>query len=136
MPAAPSTHHIVRIDLAHRRQTERERQSASADRRGTAHERGYDSRWQRTRLGFLRKHPLCCGCEANGRITPATLVDHVVPHKGDMALFWERANWQPLCGWCHAHVKQVLERRYMLGDADVADLYMSRPMPDLYVSAL
>ncbi|WP_309242099.1 HNH endonuclease [Paenibacillus sp. S150] len=24
-----------------------------------------------------------------------------MPHKGDMELFWNEANWQPLCASCH-----------------------------------
>lgn len=66
-------------------------------RRGTAASRGYDSRWKRARDGFLRKHPLCAECEKLGRITTAREVDHIVAHKGDKALFWDRTNWQSLC---------------------------------------
>jgi len=25
------------------------------------------------------------------------VVDHIVPHRGDRALFWDTSNWQPLC---------------------------------------
>jgi hypothetical protein len=32
-------------------------------------------------------HPLCRMCEAEGKITVATIVDHVIPHKGDRVLF-------------------------------------------------
>ena len=31
------------------------------------------------------------------KITPATVVDHIVPHRGDKKLFWDQSNWQPLC---------------------------------------
>jgi 5-methylcytosine-specific restriction endonuclease McrA len=41
----------------------------------------------------------------------ATVVDHIIPHKGDRKLFWSRANWQPLCVSCHSSRKQRLERR-------------------------
>ncbi|WP_233882799.1 HNH endonuclease [Brevibacillus laterosporus] len=34
-------------------------------------------------------------------LTGATVVDHIVPHKGDKTLFWDRKNWQPLCEQCH-----------------------------------
>lgn len=30
-------------------------------------------------------------------LTPATVVDHVIPHKGDKKFFWDENNWQPLC---------------------------------------
>ena len=32
---------------------------------------------------------------------PATVVDHIIPHKGDMDIFWDEDNWQPLCKRCH-----------------------------------
>lgn len=38
----------------------------------------------------------------------ATVVDHITPHKGDKALFWQRANWQPLCKRCH-DIKTAIE---------------------------
>jgi 5-methylcytosine-specific restriction protein A len=65
--------------------------------RGTAHQRGYDARWRRARAAYLAAHPLCAECSRQGRVTPARVVDHVVPHRGDQALFWDEANWQPLC---------------------------------------
>ncbi|MEG0049160.1 MAG: HNH endonuclease signature motif containing protein [Clostridia bacterium] len=37
----------------------------------------------------------------NGRLTFATVVDHIVPHRGDGELFWHKENWQPLCKDCH-----------------------------------
>lgn len=29
------------------------------------------------------------------------LVDHIIPHKGDMELFWDRNNWQAMAKECH-----------------------------------
>jgi 5-methylcytosine-specific restriction enzyme A len=66
-------------------------------RRGSSAQRGYGGAWQKARAGYLRLHPLCVHCQAEGRVTPATELDHIVPHKGDRALFWDSANWQPLC---------------------------------------
>ena len=40
-------------------------------------------------------------CEKRGKLTPATVVDHIVPHRGDRKLFWDEKNWQPLCKRCH-----------------------------------
>lgn len=40
-------------------------------------------------------------CTAEGRPRPATVVDHKTPHKGDPVLFWDEANWQPLCAPHH-----------------------------------
>lgn len=64
--------------------------------RQTSSQRGYDSRWRRYRGWFLAQHPVCARC---GGI--ATVVDHIVPHKGDAALFWDSNNHQPLCKRCH-----------------------------------
>ena len=71
------------------------------DARETAAERGYDSRWQRERELYLRKNPLCVKCKAKGKITPARVVDHIIPHRGDPLLRWDRNNWQALCKDCH-----------------------------------
>ena len=74
----------------------------SPDRlRGSATERGYDAKWRRARKRFLRSHPLCANCLSQGVLTPATVVDHIVPHRGDHRLFWDEQNWQPLCKACH-----------------------------------
>lgn len=69
--------------------------------RGGANVRGYDARWRKARALFLRQNPLCAECRRNGALTPATVVDHIIPHRGDAALFWDQQNWQPLCAACH-----------------------------------
>ncbi|GAB6990868.1 HNH endonuclease [Paenibacillus pini] len=70
--------------------------------RGTAAQRGYDSRWRKARLGYLQKHPLCVYCFKVDKLTEATVVDHIKPHKGDKELFWNSSNWQSLCASCHS----------------------------------
>ncbi len=49
------------------------------------------------------EHPLCAECERQTppRLTAATVVDHIVPHKGDMERFWDADGWQSLCDSCH-----------------------------------
>ncbi|MEO4040348.1 HNH endonuclease signature motif containing protein [Hoeflea sp. CAU 1731] len=42
---------------------------------------------------------------------PAKVVDHIIPHKGDRKLFWDRSNWQPLCTPCHSSKKQRQEAK-------------------------
>jgi len=66
--------------------------------RGSAAERGYDARWRRYRTVFLKGHPLCeCeDCKKNGWIIPATVVDHIIPHKGNYDLFWDPKNHQAM----------------------------------------
>lgn len=70
--------------------------------RASAAGRGYDSRWQKARKAFFARSPLCNQCLKNGKITAATVVDHVLPHRGNMKLFWDTSNWQSLCSTCHA----------------------------------
>lgn len=76
--------------------------------RGTAAQRGYDSQWRKARKGYLRKHPVCVQCLEEGQVIEATIVDHIIPHKGDKALFWDSSNWQPLCKR-HHDIKTVKE---------------------------
>lgn len=81
---------------AHRREAEA--------RRGSSTQRGYGSKWQQAREGYLRLHPLCqCPDCDEGRLqlTAAEVVDHKIPHGGDMVLFWDRDNWQALAKVCH-----------------------------------
>lgn len=79
----------------------KQRKKEYEKKRKSARERGYDSRWQKARKIFLSKNPLCVSCMKEGRITPATVVDHIIPHKGDYELFWDESNWQALCKKCH-----------------------------------
>ena len=104
--------------------------------RPSARQRGYTGRWEKARGAFLRAHPNCQMCAEAGRITPATIVDHVVPHRGNQRLFWDTANWQPLCKRHHDAAKQRQERGGQRGvDADgwpsppVKDLQLSTPGP-------
>lgn len=73
----------------------------------------YDKqRWRRVSKLFLKRHPRCgdrpgglppvmSQCRADGRITAASITDHVVPHKGQKQLFWDgRGNYQALCASC------------------------------------
>ncbi|MGG6311577.1 HNH endonuclease signature motif containing protein [Paenibacillus macerans] len=76
---------------------------ADADRqRGTSAQRGYDHNWRAERADFLAKNPVCKTCLDAGKLSAATVVDHIVPHKGNKELFWDRSNWQPLCASCHS----------------------------------
>lgn len=81
-------------------QSKRKRERYDKDR-GSPSSRGYNSKWRKARTTYLRHHPLCAECERHGRVVPATVVDHVIPHKGDQRLFWDMSNWQSLCKSCH-----------------------------------
>lgn len=98
VPPGQRCEHVIVADRA--------RKARHDARRPSARERGYDGAWQKARSGFLAHHPRCRRCSA-----PATVVDHVRPHRGDRKLFWDRLNWQSLCVTCHARHKQALECR-------------------------
>ena len=88
-----------------------QQRKAEADaRRPSARARGYDGKWQTESKAFLAQpeNRHCkCGC---GR--KADMVDHIIPHRGDMRLFWNRANWQPMAAVpCHVSHKQSIESR-------------------------
>jgi 5-methylcytosine-specific restriction enzyme A len=83
----------------------RERNKRHDRRRPTASQRGYNSAWRKAREAFLKTHDRCAICHGQ-----ANTVDHIIPHKGDMKLFWDKTNWQPLCTACHSRHKQRLER--------------------------
>ena len=79
-----------------------------AKARASSSERGYTHRWQMERRAFLLRHPVCVECERHGVFEMAKVVDHIIPHKGDMELFWRVSNWQALCVTCH-NVKTASE---------------------------
>jgi 5-methylcytosine-specific restriction enzyme A len=83
-----------------------------------ARARGYSHRWDKYRARYLAQHPHCVFCEQAGRITRATVVDHIQPHKGDHRLFWNPANHQPLCATCHDGTKRVQEQTGRLRGCD------------------
>lgn len=79
--------------------------------RANATGRGYDSKWRTARNRFLKANPLCVNCKDQGKLTKATVVDHIKPHRGDKVLFWDESNWQSLCKSCH-DTKTMTEDRY------------------------
>ncbi len=81
----------------------------------------YDRRaWRRRSRAFLQANPLCIMCTAAGRTSLATVVDHIVPHRGDETLFWdEENNWAGLCKPCHDGAKAEFERSGRLRGCDV-----------------
>lgn len=53
------------------------------------------------RANQLNKEPLCRECAKTDRDTPATEVDHIIPHRGNWQLFCDVKNLQSLCRSCH-----------------------------------
>lgn len=77
------------------------------------------ARWKRVRADQLTRHPLCQMCAAQGRVTAATVCDHINPNdKMDPELFFTGPK-QSLCDaapWrCHSSRKQRDERRQEAG---------------------
>jgi len=61
----------------------------------------HSSEWRRKRRSFLLEHPFCEECRRNGRLTRATLVDHIIPIKMGGSLL-DEGNLQALCASCHS----------------------------------
>ena len=81
--------------------------------RASASKRGYNAAWRRESKKFLFEHPYCVQCFEENRMVPATVVDHIKPHRGDQTLFWDKNNWQALCKH-HHDVKTMTEDRYQV----------------------
>ena len=57
--------------------------------------------WRKLRAIKLDENPMCEECARSGRLTPAQMVDHIVPiNKGGAEL--DIDNLQSLCNACHA----------------------------------
>jgi 5-methylcytosine-specific restriction enzyme A len=92
---------------------------APREPRRSAYARGYTKRWDRESKSFRLRYPLCgmrplgqvpvmSQCFLEQRETPATLTDHVRPHRGDRLLMWDAINnWQSMCDSCHARKTQA-----------------------------
>jgi len=93
MPTKPPTHdplHGLHLRL-----------HTSEDLRANSNDRGYGRGHQRRRAIVLAEHPLCAMCLAEGRVTAATVYDHIVPiNAGGSAA--AMSNGQGLCAVCHS----------------------------------
>ena len=67
-------------------------------------------RWRRLRAEILAKQKYCQCPHHRGKCVEANVVDHIIPHKGDTKLFWDRSNLQVLTKECHDKYKQSQER--------------------------
>ena len=67
----------------------------------------YNSEWRAFTYRFLYHNPNCYACGAHKDDTRIDC-DHLVPHKGDLDLFWKMDNLIPLCISCHSKVTQFL----------------------------
>ena len=70
------------------------------------------ARWRKMRAAQLARQPLCQHCQAQGRDVAATVANHVIPHRGDMKLFWDETN---LGSECKPHHDGLIQRQERLG---------------------
>jgi 5-methylcytosine-specific restriction protein A len=106
--AAPTDRQLARARQQSNQRYNAERRAVHGpDPRSTA-------RWRRLRLRVLNAEPLCRDIygvhRAQGRVEPATEVDHIqgvwdAPH-----LVYDQENCRPLCTGCHAR-RSMEERR-------------------------
>jgi 5-methylcytosine-specific restriction endonuclease McrA len=80
---------------------------AIAEHRPNTGQRGYDAKWQRYRLEFIRHWvqthgPYCAACGGPIDFAKQTHVDHIDGHDGqDDPKFWSYSNLQVLHMGCH-----------------------------------
>ena len=56
--------------------------------------------WKKMRANYIIEHPFCVECQRYGKLTKATVVDHIIPIRmGGPQL--EESNLQSLCAPCH-----------------------------------
>jgi 5-methylcytosine-specific restriction protein A len=77
-------------------------------RRGSRHDRGYGTEWEKIRKRILRRDcGLCQPCLHNGRYKPATQVDHIINkaawkyRNGSLIGVDAEENLQSICTACH-----------------------------------
>ena len=57
--------------------------------------------WRSISKAYRRRHPVCVHCMAAGRVTPADMVDHIIPVRVQWELRHDAKNLQALCHPCH-----------------------------------
>lgn len=70
--------------------------------------------WERLRSTLLQEEPWCRFCARKGLQIPADVADHIKEHKGNLELFHDYDNLQPLCFPCHNSTKQKMERGVLI----------------------
>jgi hypothetical protein len=75
------------------------------------------ARWRRIAKAQLKAEPPCGMCLL--KLTPATVCDHMKPHRGDPDLFWNGER-QSLCKPHQSSTKQRQENRGYVVGSDTA----------------
>ena len=73
-------------------------------KRTSARSQGYNSKWDRYSVGFLRRNPFCSDPfgQHRGQVVRSTVTGHRKAHRGDETLLWTPSNHYPLCAPCNA----------------------------------
>lgn len=94
------------------------------DARPNARRRLYDARWQEARAKYLRERPICVLCNKPVKVRShrgdplVGVVNHKIPHRGDVRLFWDRLNWETQHKGCHDSVQQSYEHTGVMRGCD------------------
>lgn len=74
------------------------------------------ARWGKLRWQVLTEAMFTCAmCGRVEGDTSKLVADHIAPHRGNEALFWDETQIQCLCKSCHDSTKQALEKSGKLG---------------------
>lgn len=84
-------------------------QSEPRERAGQWNKQYQTYRWKQIRKNHLKSEPLCRMCLKDGITRPASICDHIEPHRGNMVKFWN-GPFQSLCKQCHDSKKQAFEK--------------------------
>jgi 5-methylcytosine-specific restriction endonuclease McrA len=91
--------------------------------RSSGHPKLKANRWKVFAKDFLSEpaNVWCRKCRKSNLLVPAREVDHIIPHRGNEELIWDRKNMQGLCRPCHSR-KTLRENMRERG-------YQSKPKP-------
>ena len=78
--------------------------------RSSDHNKKYGREWKRIRARYVKAHPLCERCLAEGRLTPVEEVHHILPvNRGGSNA---ESNLMSLCRSCHNKIHIELGDRH------------------------
>jgi 5-methylcytosine-specific restriction endonuclease McrA len=69
----------------------------------------HTKRWERRAALQRKQFPLCAMCLKKNIVTPMDVADHIIPHRGDLNLFYY-GELQSLCHTHHSSTKALAER--------------------------